>query len=45
MWENIKKAIGTYGPYVLKFIIDQFIGLLIFVKKQVVYAIKQVLKG
>ncbi|HSW88285.1 MAG TPA: hypothetical protein VLG12_03930 [Candidatus Saccharimonadales bacterium] len=45
MWENSKKAIGTYGPYVLKFIIDQFISLLIFIKKQVVYALKQVFKG
>ncbi|HSW96552.1 MAG TPA: hypothetical protein VLF89_01870 [Candidatus Saccharimonadales bacterium] len=45
MWINIKKAIGTYGPYVLKFIIDQFIGLLIFIKNQIAYAIKQILKG
>lgn len=43
-WQTIKKAINTYGPYVLKFILDRIVDLIIFLKKQVILAIQQVFK-
>jgi hypothetical protein len=44
-WPKIKKLIKDWAPYVLKFIVDQIVKVIVFIKKEIVYAIRQVFKG
>jgi len=45
IWEKISKVIRVYGPYALQWIIDRIIDLILFLKRQIVYALQQIFRA
>lgn len=44
-WQKIKKSIKDWAPYVIKYIVDFLVGVIMFIKRQIIEAIRQVFKG
>lgn len=44
LWGEIKKIVTTYGPSVLRFLVDKLVWIIIFLKNQISFAIRQLFK-